>query len=99
MDLVGRLNVFILFLKKHRPLDKCACHPCTGARLISVSFQFCVCAAEASTVFILFEALTTLLYFHPQLLTALWVFVNKMSVGIFTPVLIFYTSVIYLHSV
>ena len=37
-------------IKKYGTCHEFACHPCAGAMLIfSVSFQFSVCAAEAST--------------------------------------------------
>ena len=39
-----------IYLFKYGMLHEFVCHPCTGAMLIfSVSFQFCICAAEAST--------------------------------------------------
>ena len=41
-------------LKSMERFDEFVCHPCAGAMLISVSFEFSICAIEASSTVTLF---------------------------------------------
>ena len=41
-------------VKNMERFSKFVCHPCTGTMLISVSFEFSICAIEASSTVTLF---------------------------------------------
>ena len=66
-----------MYSPKYGTLHEFSCHPCAGVMLVfSVSFQFCICAAEASTITLVLNFTFQLVEFqeHPIIVISIHLF-------------------------